>query len=261
MFFNGKRIVYLHCCEDHIKGASAGFARFLKEGDHYKLDISIQKMQDWTNGSYQIVLEGSHKDIDLGEITLRQGTGMAVRILSVKGDRLCFGKEEEIADELYGIAVCGSDTKKICGHWKEPEVTALKAAGKENEEVKVEWEQVEDYAADKWQQLCKAYTKVHPFGDRREFISIEPKDFIILQSAYQKLVNNSFLLHGFYNYRHIILGPQSGLGNERSFYLGVPGAFYEREKMVASMFGFEGFECDGPVENGKFGYYMRRVEL
>ena len=47
----------------------------------------------------------------------------------------------------------------------------------------------------------------------------------------------------------------------KSFHLGVPGSFYEREKMVAVMFGFEGFECNGPVEIGKFGYYMRRVEL
>ena len=40
-----------------------------------------------------------------------------------------------------------------------------------------------------------------------------------------------------------------------------PGAYFEREKMVAVMFGFEGFECGGAVENGKFGYYMRRVEV
>lgn len=122
---------------------------------------------------------------------------------------------------------------------------------------------VEPASEDKWEQLQKCYKKVHPFGDERLFLTIEPKDFIILQAPFQRLVNNSFLLHGFYNYRHMILGPDKEIGNrnETCFYLGVPGTYFEREKMVAVMFGFEGFECSGPVEIGKFGYYMRRVEL
>ena len=38
--------------------------------------------------------------------------------------------------------------------------------------------------------------------------------------------------------------------------------FYEREKMVALMFGFEAFECPGGVARaGEFGYYLRKVEL
>jgi len=115
----------------------------------------------------------------------------------------------------------------------------------------------------KWEQLQRVYGRVHPFGDERLYLTIEPKDFIVLQAPYQRLVNNSFLLHGYYNYRHLILGPDEeiGTGNEICFYLGVPGTYFEREKMVAVMFGFEGFECAGPVEIGKFGYYMRRVEL
>ena len=118
-------------------------------------------------------------------------------------------------------------------------------------------------ATDKWEQLKNQFKIMHPFGDEREFVSIEIKDFTVLREAYQKLVNNSFLLHGFYNYRHLILGKDCRIGtsNEVCFYLGVPGVFFEREKMVAVMFGFEGFESEGPVEIGKFGYYLRRVEI
>ncbi|MCM1135731.1 MAG: hypothetical protein NC400_09170 [Clostridium sp.] len=115
----------------------------------------------------------------------------------------------------------------------------------------------------KWKQLQKCYKKVHPFGDERMFLSVELKDFQLLKAPYQKLANNSFLLHGFYNYGHLILGPDKELGGRTGlcFYLGVPGTYFEREKMVAVMFGFEGFECSGAVEIGKFGYYMRRVEI
>ena len=110
---------------------------------------------------------------------------------------------------------------------------------------------------DKWEQILDTYEKIHPYGDERVYVKLEPKDFVILQSKYQYLVNNSFLLHGFYNYRYIILGKERD-----DYYLGVPGVFYEREKMVALMFGFEAFECPGGnVKAGEFGYYLRKVEL
>lgn len=109
---------------------------------------------------------------------------------------------------------------------------------------------------DKWEQILENYEKIHPYGDERIYVKLEPKDFIILQAKYQHLVNNSFLLHGFYNYRYVILG------KEQDYYLGVPGVFYEREKMVALMFGFEAFECPGGIAKaGEFGYYLRKVEL
>lgn len=108
----------------------------------------------------------------------------------------------------------------------------------------------------KWEQLLATYEQIHPYGDNRIYVKLAPKDFIVLRESYQHLVNNSFLLHGFYNYRYLILGKEGG------FYLGVPGVFYEREKMVALMFGFEAFECEGgEAEEGKFGYYLRKVEL
>ena len=109
---------------------------------------------------------------------------------------------------------------------------------------------------DKWEQILDTYEKIHPYGDGRVYVKLEPRDFVILQEKYQHLVNNSFLLHGFYNYRYVILG------KEGEYYLGVPGVFYEREKMVALMFGFEAFECPGGnVRQGEFGYYLRKVEL
>lgn len=116
---------------------------------------------------------------------------------------------------------------------------------------------IEGLKEDKWEQILDTYDNIHPYGDERVYVQLEPKDFIILSGKYQHLVNNSFLLHGFYNYRHVILGKEGEI-----YYLGVPGVFYEREKMVALMFGFEAFECEsGESKAGEFGYYLRKVEL
>ena len=113
----------------------------------------------------------------------------------------------------------------------------------------------------KWEQLNRIYPKIQPFGDVREYLSIAPCDFVILSEHYQEMVQNSFLLHGYYNYGHLIL-TKIKEGIDDNYYLGVPGIYYEREKQAALLFGFEGFEGDGDaVQDGSFGYYMKRVEI
>lgn len=120
---------------------------------------------------------------------------------------------------------------------------------------------VSPLSPDKWVQLGRIYPKIHPFGDNREYLSITPRDFIVLTRQHQELVQNSFLLHGYYNYGHLILTKIVEQEEER-YYLGVPGVYYDREKQAALMFGFEGFEAGtDKMEDGGFGYYMKRVEI
>ncbi|MCM1327693.1 MAG: DUF6128 domain-containing protein [Bacteroidales bacterium] len=114
---------------------------------------------------------------------------------------------------------------------------------------------------DKWQQLCAIYPHIAPFQDEREYLSIEPQDFVIFPVKYYQLVNNSFLLHGYHNYQHLILTRILYRGEIR-YYIGVPGNYYEKEKQVAVMFGFESFECKAePARTGDYGYYMMRIAL
>lgn len=114
---------------------------------------------------------------------------------------------------------------------------------------------------DKWQQLADLYSHKFPFQDERDYLCITPADFVVLQKQYHKLVSNSFLLHGFYNYEHLILARMIKNGKER-YYIGVPGNFYEKERQAAILFGFESFECKKePVSPGEFGYFMISVEI
>lgn len=114
---------------------------------------------------------------------------------------------------------------------------------------------------DKWQQLSAIYPHIRPFEDDREYISLSPSDFVMFPAKYYRAANNSFLLHGYYNYKHLILVRVERRG-EALYYLGVPGNYFDREKQVAVMFGFESFECaQEPARTGDFGYYMMRIEL
>ncbi len=114
---------------------------------------------------------------------------------------------------------------------------------------------------DKWSQLWAIYPHVRPFRDGREYLSIGPADFVLFSADAYKMVNNSFLLHGYYNYNHLILTRIEKKG-EILYYIGAPGNYFEREKQVAIMFGFESFECaEEPAQTGDFGYYMMRTQL
>ncbi len=113
----------------------------------------------------------------------------------------------------------------------------------------------------KWKQLAAIYPHIRPFRDDRDYLSISPRDFVILTEKYYNMANNSFLLHGYYNYKHLILSRLEKRGNI-TYYVGVPGNFYEKEKQVALLFGFESFECaEEPARAGDYGYYMMKVEL
>lgn len=119
----------------------------------------------------------------------------------------------------------------------------------------------QELQSDKWEQLRNTYPIVHPIREEEEYLKITPRDFVIFTEKYQQLVHNSFLLHGYRNYKHLILGKKEKDGRT-VYYLGVPGTFHEREKTVAVMFGFEAFDGKRePAQNGDFGYYLRRVEI
>ena len=111
-----------------------------------------------------------------------------------------------------------------------------------------------------WDDLKEKFPVIHPLGDE-EYLKLDLSDLSSLRDEKQVLEQNSFLLHGYYNYKYLILGKQEK-GGKLQYYLGVPGIYHEREKAVAIMFGFEAFEGNRePIRRGDFGYYFRRVSL
>ena len=82
---------------------------------------------------------------------------------------------------------------------------------------------------DKWAQLWAIYPHIKPFQDEREYLSVSPADFVLFPESSYKMVNNSFLLHGYYNYDHLILARTERKG-EICYYICVPGSFFEKEK-------------------------------
>ena len=93
---------------------------------------------------------------------------------------------------------------------------------------------------------------------------IQRQDMVQLPRCEWRLSNNSFLLHGYYNYHHLVLIEEEG-----NTWLGVPGIYHPKEAKAAEAFGFPQFIRVDKVEvdldeeernDGEtFGYWCRHI--
>ena len=150
---------------------------------------------------------------------------------------------------------------------KEQETVEESSEKKEQETVeelpeKKEQEIVEESSEKK--DLKKDDRDIDLQNSRRQIMKIQRGEISILPRCEWKLANNNFLLHGYYNYRHLVLIDE---GNQLK--LGVPGIYHEREARAAATFGFPEFIAEADVnvtlepqernENQQFGYWCRQV--
>lgn len=111
--------------------------------------------------------------------------------------------------------------------------------------------------------ILDRFPHMYPFddGEITECVRIEPKDLGLLPIDAWILGNNSFLLHAFCTYRHLLFAKK--MTREGIYYMVmVPGAYNAREKHMASMFGFREFKCSRrrKMRDGEFGYWYLYVD-
>ncbi len=122
-----------------------------------------------------------------------------------------------------------------------------------------------------YELLMSQLPQMYPFEDDsvESCVRMELQDIGRMPMSCWVYGSNSFLLHGYYCYRHLILAKaerekdeaDDGSEHEDVYLMGVPGIWQHREQYMASMFGFRKFK---PVSranpgSGAFGYWC--VEL
>lgn len=128
-----------------------------------------------------------------------------------------------------------------------------------------EEEEIESNPRRIWQNFRKTYPKIDAFDYEKgcEVLTIKPQDIGLLPREIWVYGNNSFLLHGYYNYRYLILAKLNNPQGQPRYLLGVPGHYYSNEKYMASMFGFSNFVLakNQPLQDGRFGYWYTDIRL
>lgn len=99
---------------------------------------------------------------------------------------------------------------------------------------------------------------------REKCTKISRQNISMLPKCEWKLANNKFLIHGYYNFHHLLL-----IDNGNNLKLGVPGIYHIKEAECAKIFGFEEFvpakelEVSGDFNDNQdelFGYWCRPVK-
>lgn len=118
------------------------------------------------------------------------------------------------------------------------------------------WEQ-------QWQRFTAAHPVFCPFDEDEGVygVKMELRDFKILPRQYWYLANNSFLLHGYFNYRYVLFGYMDG--EQKRWFIGIPGIFQNQEQILAGAFGFPEFRTKQLTrqKTGEFGYWYRCLDL
>lgn len=175
--------------------------------------------------------------------------------------QLCYTPEDMGEKENYGL-VNGIILKDISGHcyaavWNDDAVNICQIE---------KWEMAEEETHEKEKSIAEASEEqeVKECGKRYKVRKIQRKDMVCLPRCEWKHANNSFLVHGYYNYHHLILTVCDG-----QLKLGVPGVCHPQEAKAAESFGFPEFlpfEETGLAlteeetnDRETFGYWCRDV--
>lgn len=163
-------------------------------------------------------------------------------------------------------------------HTKEPDAVGIKASHtKETENswelfeqrrksMRKKWENIRQECKNEkseWKQgedILRKFPVMNPFFDKEveASVRIEPKDLGNFPMEHWYLANNSFLLHGYYYYRHLLFLKMHNQ-QEYMYAIAVPGNNDYRENFMANMFGFEQFKVVQNRNNAGFGYWWRRI--
>ena len=245
-----KQIYYLDYYENGIKGKALGHIVWQERHGKCEFDVSVSKLERLFLGQASVLLLFDKTVENVGVMDIKEGHGeknfyigkienrpIGVRISLTSGkwlEKVWETESENVIDEPVDTEGASVTTKKM-----------IEEKNMENPSKLTEWDE----------NVLENYHICHPFGTDEEYYSVEA-DILQKMPETKTLENNSFLLHGYYNYRHLIL---KKIPNG-TITIGVPGVYYEREKKVAAMYGFHLFKGIKNMNNaGCFGYYMQEI--
>lgn len=260
------------------------------------MEIHIQNLGRFQGVAKAFLLAKAQKPegVELGRIVMTQGKGDGAFSFSaknlmessydfgnVRGVGIRFGNQyyaasfwEDTAEEVFlngkftiwvkeqsqeemKAAACEMPQKEI-PHEKMMENSR---PGRITEEVKKEERPEESQKEEKSQETKKEEKPQEQKKPEKKSENVRRIDMNGIRTLPKKnwyLCNNSFLLHGFFNYHYLIVKEKECEGQKKQ-YLGVPGYYARQERIMAMMFGFPEFEAEKetePVEEGTFGYWL-----
>ena len=268
-------VTYIYAYENGQKTSNAGYAKIETRGNAGRLEIHFSDERRFGGEAEVSFLYPENEKlqvISVGTLLIENGRAMGQYTFhtEMKLDTKVF------FDEIVGLRIKDENQQEYRSFWKDVEVPVEMEKERQSLEcempgaisaMKAQLEQIKDAEQqslhtmeipvrnvfpsytmeDIWQNFTKNRGCVQ-INNEVCAVQIELSDLRELPKQYWYLGNNSFLLHGFFNYHHLLFGKLL----DGKWFIGIPGVYERQERVMASVFGFPGFLpiAGAPREDG-----------
>ena len=178
-------------------------------------------------------------------------------------------RSEPVSPELAESQTAESQTGVTAESVSDTATEDIKAAGvaakipAETQHLQQKAHRADATQTDPFEKLFVRADYIDAFDDDYFYdcIEVSPEKLKCLNQNEIDIAGNSFLLHGYYNFRHILFGRVRDNLDNTKYFIGVPGMYCNRERYMASMFGFNNFKKShrSDYANPYFGYWYQEI--
>lgn len=286
-------ITYMYAYENRIKGRNVGFVKVECRKDTCALEIHIRNLGRFSGKCRTYLLMDENViGVELGTMIISYGQGQAIyyfdrndieqsgyRLEQVKAVRVECGSQKFLAS-------CWSEE---AGNWIAQDISAFMKSEnmqadnvvsngeeqiqKNNAQMGMPHNSVYNPARENQQESNAQFNPGYYNSESGNLSQLENTASQFPQSQIDRIdladirrlfptkqyyANNSFVIHGFMNYSHLIVKTE-----DNKKYLGVPGIYEKPEEMMAKLFGFTEFvdektHSESQTE-GAFGYWLSQA--
>ena len=286
-------ITYMYAYENRIKGRNVGFVKVECRKDTCALEIHIRNLGRFSGKCRTYLLMDENViGVELGTMIISYGQGQAIyyfdrndieqsgyRLEQVKAVRVECGSQKFLAS-------CWSEE---AGNWIAQDISAFMKSEnmqadnvvsngeeqiqKNNAQMGMPHNSVYNPARANQQESNAQFNPGYYNSESGNLSQLENTASQFPQSQIDRIdladirrlfptkqyyANNSFVIHGFMNYSHLIVKTE-----DNKKYLGVPGIYEKPEEMMAKLFGFtklvdETSHSESQTESA-FGYWLSQA--
>ena len=233
-------ITYLYKYKDGKRTKNTGYLRVDVRNQIMQIQINIRdnEFTEEVGTCYLVRNEDKITHQYMGELYLKGGT--------------CKGELQASAKDIVGVQIQFEGNIDMLAFWRDEDEEMVVSAMRQPEVLSdnVQEEMTENQERVDGDEVTNEVL-VEEDATHSNIVATELgldiykkinlSDIYMLPSQYWHYSNNSFLLHGFWNYGYLVC-KEMVEENQKKISLGVPGIYEEPEMVMASYFGFPRFE-------------------
>lgn len=262
---------------------NVGFIKAYKRNGLWHINADIRGLydyRDWIDVNYIVNTEAKSYSFQLGKMEIINGVGREEFVLNAgsflpdygfeKADGITFGDWKDSDIKAYWGNVESIAYENIVTA-AELQTTPSNRTYEQEMPAQAEKEIAEPIPKIPSKKQQEMFEKIEDsseldiFADDEyeNFLEVSPEQLKEFTALGENIASNSFLLHAYYKYHHILVARPTDPKKENLVFIGAPGVYCNRERYLASLFGLRNFKKShrSDYTNPNFGYWYAEMYI